>query len=135
MTDFNETIIAEFRANDGHVATAGFGDSLIILHTTGARTGAPRVNPAMAIAEGDDWLIVGSKGGAPDHPAWYHNLVAHPDASIETGTETVDVRAIDLKGDERDAAWEKFTTRSAAFSEYEQKAGGRRIPVIKLVRR
>ncbi|MCW2831077.1 MAG: nitroreductase [Aeromicrobium sp.] len=135
MSDFNDRIIAEFRANNGHVETMGFGDSLVIMHTTGAKSGQPRETPALAIPDGDAWLVAASKAGAPDNPAWYYNFVAHPEASIETGTETVDVQAIDLQGQERDEAWAKFVNQSGAFAEYEEKAGDRVIPVIKLVRR
>ena len=135
VTDFNDTIIAEFRANDGLVTTAGFGDSLVLLHTTGAKTGEPRVNPLMAIATEDGWLVVASAGGAPRHPAWFHNLIAHPDARVEIGSgDIVDVVATSLDGPEYDAAWAAFTARSRAFESYRQRAGDREIPVVRLTR-
>lgn len=133
MSDFNEKIIAEFRANKGHVETAGFGSNLILLHTIGAKTGTEHVSPLMGIAEPDgSWLVAASKAGAPDHPAWYRNLLAHPEISIETGTETVAVVAGNLTGAERDAAWIKFTTKAPGFLDYQAKAGDRLIPVVKL---
>ena len=135
VTDFNETIITEFRANGGHVETAGFGDSLVLLHTTGARSGEGRVNPLMAIAADDGWLVVASAGGAPRHPAWFHNLIAHPDARVEIGSgDIVDVVATSLDGPEYDAAWAAFTARSRAFESYRQRAGDREIPVVRLTR-
>jgi deazaflavin-dependent oxidoreductase (nitroreductase family) len=133
MTDLNQQIIEEFRANGGHVETMGFGDSLIILHSTGARSGKERVNPVLAIPTDDGgWLIAASKAGAPDNPGWYANLMAHPTMRIEVGTSTVDVTATEITGDDYPAAWAKFTAQSDAFKEYEKKAGGRHIPVILL---
>jgi deazaflavin-dependent oxidoreductase (nitroreductase family) len=135
VPDFNETIINEFRANGGHVETAGFGDSLVLLHTVGARSGEERVNPLMAIAEDDGWLVVASAGGAPRHPAWFHNLIANPAARVELGSgEIVDVVATSLDGSDYDAAWAAFTARSRAFESYRQRAGDREIPVVRLTR-
>ena len=135
MPDFNETIISEFRANGGVVETAGFGDSLLLLHTTGARSGEARVNPLMSIATEDGWLVVASAGGAPRHPAWFHNLIAHPSARVELGGgELVDVVATSLDGPDYDAAWAAFTARSRAFESYRQRAGDREIPVVRLTR-
>jgi deazaflavin-dependent oxidoreductase (nitroreductase family) len=135
VPDFNETIINEFRANGGHVETAGFGESLVLLHTVGARSGEERVNPLMAIAEDDGWLVVASAGGAPRHPAWFHNLIANPAARVELGSgEIVDVVATSLDGSDYDAAWAAFTARSRAFESYRQRAGDREIPVVRLTR-
>ncbi|CAN5337785.1 nitroreductase family deazaflavin-dependent oxidoreductase [soil metagenome] len=136
MSDFNEQIIAEFRANGGHVTTAGFGSNLILVHSIGAKSGVERVHPLMGIAQPDgSWFIAASKAGAPEHPAWFANLVKHPDVTIETGTRTVDVTASVLEGEDRDSAWVQFTTRSPGFAEYETKAGDRTIPVVKLTPR
>ena len=132
MTGFNDLIIEEFRANNGTVTTAGFGDDLVLVHSVGAITGEPRINPLMAIETDGSWLIAASAAGAPRHPAWYFNLLKTPDTSIETGTATVDVHATDLAGEERDAAWRLFTDRSPAFAGYEAKAAGRVIPVVRL---
>lgn len=136
MSDFDQQIIDEFRANAGRVETMGFGDSLVLLHSTGAKSGRERVNPVMAIPTPDGgWLIAASKGGAPDNPLWYANLTAHPEATIEIGAETVEVAAREIVGDEYPAAWSRFTSRSPAFAKYEERAGGRHIPVIELSRR
>jgi deazaflavin-dependent oxidoreductase (nitroreductase family) len=136
VSDWNQQIIDEFRANDGTVQTMGFGRALVLLHHTGARTGTERVSPVAAIRDGDDtWLVAASKGGAPDNPDWFHNLRAHPDVTIETPeARTVEVRARVLEGDERDAAWARFTAMSEGFRSYEQKTS-RVIPVVALSRR
>ena len=133
---WNQQIIDEFRTNGGQVDTGGFGRRLVLLHHFGARTGTERVSPVMALADGDDaWLIAASKGGAPDNPAWYHNLLVHPDVSIETPDDgVVEVRAENLEGEARDAGWERFTEASPGFSEYEQRTS-RVIPVLALRRR
>lgn len=141
MSDFNQQIIDEFHANRGTVTTMGFGDRLVLVHSTGARSGAPRTNPLMGIPDGDGWLIAASKGGAPDHPDWYHNLLANPSASVEVpdasadgGIASYDVVAEDLQGSARDEAWDKFKAASPGFGEYEVNAAPRVIPVVRLVR-
>ena len=132
---FNDPIIAEFRANDGTVASRGFGRSLVLLHHIGAKSGIERVTPVMQIATDDGgWLIAASKAGADDHPAWYHNLLAHPDILVELpGEGELHVHVEELKGAERDAAWAKFTARSPGFKNYEARTT-RTIPVMKLTR-
>ena len=137
MSDYNQTVIDTFRSQGG--AVPNFGRALVLLHHTGARSGVERVSPVAAIPDGDAWLIAASKAGAPDNPAWFHNLVAHPDAEIEipddeAGVTTVPVTARRLEGDERDAAWRRFTAMSAGFAEYERKTS-RIIPVLRLERR
>ncbi|WP_426595165.1 nitroreductase/quinone reductase family protein [Cellulomonas sp. McL0617] len=137
MTDWNQQIIDEFRANGGDVATAGFGKGLVLLHHRGAKTGTERVNPVAFIADdgGDAWLVAASKSGAPQNPAWFHNLLAHPDVEIETPDDgTVLVHATQLTGADRDAAWARFTARSEGFRSYEQRTT-RTIPVLRLARR
>lgn len=132
--DYNDRIIAEFRANDGEVAH--FGRDLVLVHHVGAKSGIERVSPLMGIRVDDDtWLIAASKAGAPSHPAWYHNLLAHPEVLIETADAgTVALRARELIGAERDEAWTRFTTRSKGFADYEARTT-RVIPVIALERR
>lgn len=130
---FNDEIIAEFRANGGQVAR--FGDSLILLHHIGAKSGAERVSPVMGLPSDGGWLIAASKGGSPENPAWYHNLLANPEVTIETPDDAaVPVRAVELTGAERDAAWSRFTAASPGFAAYEQRTP-RTIPVIELRRR
>lgn len=133
MTDFNDQIIAEFRANDGYVETAGFGDRLVLLHNTGAKSGAARINPLMGIPTADGWLIAASKGGAPDEPAWAHNLRANPDVTVESGDREYSATAVELKGAERDAGWAQFLAASPGFADYEKKTT-RTIAVFSLVR-
>lgn len=133
---WNDTVIAEFRANGGEVTTGGFGRSLVLLHTVGAKSGADRVNPVLGRRSGDDWVVAASSGGAPAHPAWYHNLAAQPDATIETPQDgSVLVSASELTGAEYEREWAGFVNQSKAFVEYQEKAGDRTIPLIRLRRR
>ena len=133
MSDFNQQIIETFRANGGEVPQ--FGRSLVLLHHRGARTGTERISPVMSFPAGDgSWLIVASKGGAPEHPAWYHNLLAHPDVQIETPDGVVDVTVRELDPAARDEAWKRITATAPGFAGYEQRTT-RVIPVMKLTRR
>lgn len=149
MSTFNDTIIDEFRRNGGRVDSAGFGTHLVLIHTTGAQTGQPRLNPAMSIrgrpddagAAGrtDSWMVIASAMGAPRDPAWAVNLRAHPDTHIEVagenGVETVPVTAVELHGTEYEQAFARFVRRSSAFTTYQERANERRLPVIRLTRR
>jgi deazaflavin-dependent oxidoreductase (nitroreductase family) len=131
-TDFNGKIIAEFRANDGKVGGPFAGADILLLHHTGARSGAQRVSPLGYQRVGDSFAVFGSKAGAPENPAWYHNLIAHPDTSIEVGTETLLVRARLAEPAERDVIWDRQKERAPHFAQYEEKAAPRKIPVIVL---
>ena len=133
MNDFNRQIIDEFRANDGRVAGPFDGAPLLILHTTGAKSGAARVAPLVYLPDGDRYVIFASKGGSPTNPDWFHNLQAHPDASIEVGSETVPVVARVAEGDERERLFATQKKHMPAFAEYEQKTT-RQIPVVVLER-
>ena len=132
MPDFNQPIIEEFRSNAGTVGN--FGDALVLLHTVGAKSGQERVNPVAYQAVPTGWAVFASKAGAPTNPAWYYNLLAHPDVTIEVGTETIPVRARVAGPDERDEIWEKQKKLMPGFAEYEQKTN-RTIPVVVLERR
>ena len=134
MNDWNEKVIAEFRANEGRVGGNFEGAPLLLLHTTGARSGQERVNPMMYLAVGEDFAVFASKAGADTNPDWYHNLLAHPEASAEVGTETVPVTARVLEGDERLTIWEEQKKRYPGFAEYEASTS-RTIPVVLLHRR
>ncbi|HET6966257.1 MAG TPA: nitroreductase family deazaflavin-dependent oxidoreductase [Acidimicrobiales bacterium] len=134
--DFNTKIIEEFRANAGNVGGPFQGAPMILVHHKGARTGTERVSPLVYQAVGDSFAVFGSKGGAPTAPAWYRNVLAHPDIEVEVGTDTVPVRARELRGDERAPIWEKQKKLMPGFAEYEEKTKGiREIPVILLERR
>jgi deazaflavin-dependent oxidoreductase (nitroreductase family) len=129
-----DPIVTEFRENGGLVRTHGFGRSLVLLHTRGARTGAEHVNPVRAIPDGAGWLIIASAGGAPKNPGWYHNLRADPDAEIETGEETVPVRAVEVGAPEWESAFARFVEVSKAFLRYRERAD-RHLPIFRLERR
>ena len=133
MNDWNAQIIAEFRANAGEVGGQFEGAPLLLLHSTGAKTGQERIAPVMYQAVDGGWAVFASKAGAPDNPDWYHNLVANPSATIELGTEEVAVTARVLEGDEREAVWSKQKELMPGFAEYEEKTD-RVIPVIVLDR-
>lgn len=131
MTDWNAALIEDFRQNGGRVGGAFEGAPLLLLHSTGAKSGEERVNPMMYQAVGDGYAVFASKMGAPSHPDWYHNLVANPEASVEVGTEHIAVRARVLDAAERDRIWTKQKADYPAFAEYEQKTD-RIIPVVML---
>ena len=134
MSDWNDKIIAEFRANGGKVGGNFEGAPLLLLHSTGARSGQERVSPMMYQAVGDSYAVFASKAGADTNPDWYHNLVAHPEASAEIGTETIQVTARVLDADEREPVWEEQKKRFPGFADYETKTS-RVIPVVLLERR
>jgi deazaflavin-dependent oxidoreductase (nitroreductase family) len=131
-SDFNARIIDEFHANEGRVGPPFQGTPLLLLHHTGARSGTAYVNPLAYLRDGDRYVVFASKGGAPNHPAWYHNLKAHPDIEVEVGTDTLPVRASEAEGEERDRLFSTQAERSPAFAEYQVKAGKRVIPVMVL---
>jgi deazaflavin-dependent oxidoreductase (nitroreductase family) len=134
MDDFNQQVIEEFRANEGRVQ-AFAGATVVLLHTTGAKSGAERINPLVAqTGDAGQLYVFGSRGGAPTHPHWYLNLVAHPEVTVEVGTETFAARAVEINGPERDAIWQRQKELAPGFAEYEKTAGDRIIPVIELQR-
>jgi deazaflavin-dependent oxidoreductase (nitroreductase family) len=133
--DFNARIIDEFRANEGRVGHPFEGTPLLLLHHTGARSGTSYVNPLAYLRDGDRYVIFASKAGAPSNPGWYHNLKAHPEVEVEVATDTIPVRASEAEGEERERLFSTQAERSPAFAEYQEKAGGRLIPVIVLTRR
>ncbi len=105
---------------------------MLLLHNVGRKSGEERVNPVVYQQVGNGWAVFASFAGAPTHPAWYHNLMAHPDTTIEVGTETIPVRAREAQGEERNRIWEKQKVDAPGFAEYEVKAGDRMIPVVML---
>jgi deazaflavin-dependent oxidoreductase (nitroreductase family) len=130
--DWNRRVVDEFRGNGGKVAQFE-GRPLLLLHHTGARTGTERVNPLVYLPVGDGFAVFGSKAGADTNPAWYHNLRAHPDTTIEVGTETLPVHARVAESAERERIWEEQKLVNPNFAEYEQKTT-RPIPVVVLER-
>lgn len=135
MSDYNDAIIEEFRANGGRVGGRWEGRDLLLLTTTGRKSGEPRTTPTVFTRSGDRLLVYASNGGAPDHPGWYLNLLADPRAVVEVGAERLDVVATVLEGEERDREFAAQVARIPTFGEYEQRAGGRVIPVVALTRR
>jgi deazaflavin-dependent oxidoreductase (nitroreductase family) len=131
MTDFNTTIIEEFRANGGKVGGNFEGAPLLLLHTVGVKSGQPRVNPMMYQKVSDGYAVFASYAGAPTNPAWYHNLLAHPQVQAEIGTDTVDLVAREANGEERDQIWTEQKATYPGFADYESKTT-RQIPVIVL---
>ena len=132
--DWNKQIIEEFRANDGKVGGHFEHLTLLLLHTTGAKSGLPRLNPLAYVKDGERYIIMASKAGAPDNPDWYYNLVANPQVSVEVGTEKFEALARVAEGSERQALFENMSTKYPQFAEY-QRNTTRVIPVITLKRR
>ena len=132
--DWNASIIEEFRTNEGRVGGPFERIPILLLHHRGAKTGIERVNPLAYQDLGDGVVAVfGSKGGAPTNPDWVHNLRANPDARVEIGTETFDVRARVAEGEERERIWEQQKRDVPGFAGYEQNTS-REIPVVILER-
>ncbi len=134
VNDWNATIIEEFRANEGRVGGNFEGAPLLLLHTIGAKSGKARINPMMYLQVGDDLAVFASAAGADSHPAWFHNLVAHPDVTAEVGTEELALHARITSGDERRDIWETQKELYPGFAEYEASTE-REIPVVILERR
>lgn len=134
VSDWNQKIIEEFRANEGRVGGQFEGAPLLLLHHTGRKTGTERVTPMMYQTVGDAYAVFASYAGMDINPAWYHNLVANPDVSAEIGTDTVPLRARDLPADERDPIWEQQKKDYPGFADYEAKTD-RTIPVVLLEKR
>ena len=136
MPNWNDATIREFHAKAGK-GIAGFGDRLLLLTTVGRRSGEERITPVMYHRDGDRYVVVASKGGAPDDPAWYHNLKANPVATVEvgtaTGTETFEVRAREAEGEERERMFADRVAIAPGFGEY-QRNTSRQIPVMILER-
>jgi deazaflavin-dependent oxidoreductase (nitroreductase family) len=126
--DWNTRVIEEFRANGGKVE-AFPANNLILLHHTGAKSGQERVSPVAYQPVDGGYAIFASKAGAPENPAWYHNLLAHPKATIEIGTDTFPVTARVTGPDEREPIWTRQKELQPGFAEYEQKTS-RQIPVV-----
>lgn len=127
--DWNSKIIAEFRANEGKVGGQFEGATLLLLHTVGAKSGQPRVNPVAYQDLGDGVAVFASKAGAPTNPDWYYNLLATPQVTAEIGTQTRPFVARVAEGAERERIWEAQKSANPGFAEYERKTT-RQIPVV-----
>ena len=131
--DFNRRIIEEFRANDGKVGGSFAGVPLVILTTTGAKSGQPREIPLAYTEDGDRLVIIASKGGAPSNPDWYYNLKAYPDITVEVPGDTYQARADEVTGDERDRLYDQMAAKMPNFAEY-QRQTERKIPLFVIER-
>lgn len=129
----NQSIINEFRTNVGKVGGPFAGRRLLLLTTMGAKTGRKLTSPLMYNTDGDRVLIFASKGGAPSNPAWYHNLLANPQVTVELGGETFQATATPVTGEERDRLYKKQAEDVPQFATYQENTT-RRIPVIALER-
>lgn len=133
MSEFNRRLIEEFRACGGRVAGAYEGAPLLLLTTTGAKSGRLHTTPLMYLEDGGRLVVFGTKGGAPTNPDWYYNLLARPEATVEVGKETFAVRGTVAAGEERDRLFAAQAARRPQFAEYEAKTT-RKIPVVVLER-
>lgn len=133
INDFNRRIIEEFRANGGETFGPFKGRNLLLLTTTGAKSGEERTTPLVYSRDGDRLVIIASMGGAPKHPAWFHNISANPEVTLEVGTEKFNARASVAEGAERDRLYAQQAAEMPAFNEYQEKTT-RRIPVVVLER-
>ncbi len=131
--DWNKMIIEEFRAHSGKVGGRFAGQPLALLHTVGAKSGQPRINPVACMKEGDRYVIIASKGGAPTNPDWYYNVVANPLVTVEYGTETFKAQATIAAEPERTRLYNQMAAERPTFAEYQTKTT-RAIPVIILTR-
>jgi deazaflavin-dependent oxidoreductase (nitroreductase family) len=127
--NFNENLIAEYRANAGTVTGPFAGRPLLLLTTTGAKSGQSRTSPLVYTTDGDRIVVIASKGGAPTSPDWYHNIVANPVATIELGPDKFQVRATIATGEERQRLYDAQAALMPAFADYQQKTS-RQIPVV-----
>jgi deazaflavin-dependent oxidoreductase (nitroreductase family) len=133
VNDFNRTLIDEFRANNGKVIGPFAGAPLLLLTTTGAKSGQTRTNPVVYTRDGDRLVIIASKGGAPTSPDWYHNLVANPVVTVEVPDDKFEAKASVAQGEERERLFAAQAEAMPNFSEYQQKTT-RQLPVVILER-
>ncbi|HYH30108.1 MAG TPA: nitroreductase family deazaflavin-dependent oxidoreductase [Pseudonocardia sp.] len=132
MNDWNQQVIDEFRANSGRVGGMFEGAPMILIHHVGAKSGAERVAPLVYFPEDEGrMVIVASAGGAPTHPAWYHNLRANPKIDVEVGVRTYPVLAEEITGADRDEVWQRVVAERPGFADYQEKTE-RTIPLLRL---
>ena len=133
QNDYNRQLTEEFRANRNKAGRAFEGRPLLLLTTTGARSGQRRTTPMMYVPDGDRLLVIASNAGALTHPAWYYNVVAHPNVTVEVGFETFDATTLVMEGEERHRLWNRIVELYPFFAEHQAKIA-RQIPVIALSR-
>jgi deazaflavin-dependent oxidoreductase (nitroreductase family) len=133
VNDYNQSMIEEFRANHGQLGGRFAGAPMLLLHTTGAKSGAERVNPMMYLSLEGRLYVFASKAGADTSPDWYHNLVAHPEVRVEMGDEVFEASAAPLERAERDRIYATQVERYPGFGEYQEKTA-RVIPVVEITR-
>jgi deazaflavin-dependent oxidoreductase (nitroreductase family) len=133
LNDLNQRVITEFRANQGKVGGQYANRPLLLLTTTGAKSGQALTRPLAYTKDGDRFVVIASFGGGPKNPSWYHNLVANPEATVEVGSERFRVRATVATGEERQRLYNRQAEQIPAFAEYQKKTT-RQIPVIVLTR-
>ena len=131
MSDRNKKIIDEFRANQGKVGGGFEGRTLLLLHTMGAKSKQERINPVAYVRDGERYVVIASKGGAPTNPDWYYNILAKPELTVEVGTETFKVHATVTSEPERTRLYNKMVEMMPGFDDYRKKTT-RKIPVIAL---
>ena len=131
--DYNQAIIAEFRANGGEVGGRVAGRPLLLLTTVGAKSGKERISPLAYTTDGERLVIMASKAGAPTNPDWYYNLLANPLVTVERGAERFQARAMVTADAERARLFEQMTAQMPGFAAYQEKTS-RQIPVIVLER-
>ena len=140
MSDFhdihaiNAKVIEEFHANDGIVGGQFEGAPVVLLGTTGAKSGQARINPLVYLPDGERIVVFASKGGSPTNPDWYHNIVANPDVHVEVGTESYDATAEIVEGDDRDRLFAAQVAKMPTFGDYAANTD-RLIPVVAISRK
>jgi len=127
----NKTHSSVYRRSDGRVWGTMFGGPVLLLNTTGRKSGQRRTNPLLYVRDGDDFVLIASNGGAPRHPAWYLNLRANPDATVEVGDLRVRVRAEVVDGEEKAHLWQKMVDMYSSYDDYQKKTN-REIPLLVL---
>ncbi len=131
---FGAEHVQAYRESGGERGYRWRGTTILLLTTEGRRSGEPRTTPLIHRTDGDRWVIVASKGGAPDHPGWYENLLANPEATIQVMDEVIPVRASDAQGEERERLWDLMAEVWPPYNDYQSKTD-RQIPVVVLSRR
>ena len=136
INEINRDVVVQFRANEGKADEGRFaGTDLLLLHHKGAKSGEWRINPLMYLMDGDRYVVFASRNGGPQHPDWYHNLVAHPEIELEVGRERFPARAVVTTGAERQRVWAQCVAQRAFLTDHAARAYPREIPVICLERK